>query len=205
MSLCDAERRLLANALLDISNERFVLLSESCIPLQNFTTVYNYLIKSRRSFLQAFDDQGPYGRGRYNPGMSTEVNISDWRKGSQWCEFSREIAVEIIKDRKYHPKFDKFCKHGCYVDEHYFPTMLYIEKPNLLANRSITLVDWSRGGRHPATFGGNDISDVFLKRIINGRPCEYNGNTTHICFLFARKFAPSSLDQLLSLLPKILW
>ena len=39
MSMCDTERRLLANALLDISNEWFILLSESCIPLQNFSIV----------------------------------------------------------------------------------------------------------------------------------------------------------------------
>ena len=39
VTLADAERRLLANALLDFSNERFVLLSESCIPVYNFPTV----------------------------------------------------------------------------------------------------------------------------------------------------------------------
>ncbi|KMZ64599.1 Core-2/I-branching beta-1,6-N-acetylglucosaminyltransferase familyprotein [Zostera marina] len=205
MSMCDAERRLLANALLDISNERFVLVSESCIPLRNFTTIYNYLMESRRSFLHPFDDQGPFGRGRYNPGMLPEVNVSDWRKGSQWFEVNREVAIEIVKDTKYYPKFNQFCKPACYVDEHYFPTMLYIKKPNLLANRSITYVDWSRGGAHPATFGGNDILDEFLKKIDNGRPCEYNGKSTQICFLFARKFAPSSLDQLLRLLPQFLW
>lgn len=37
VSIVDAERRLLANALLDFSNERFILLSESCVPLWNFT------------------------------------------------------------------------------------------------------------------------------------------------------------------------
>ncbi|KAG5603860.1 hypothetical protein H5410_025352 [Solanum commersonii] len=35
-TMIDAERRLLANALLDISNERFILLSESCIPFLQF-------------------------------------------------------------------------------------------------------------------------------------------------------------------------
>ncbi|CDY26503.1 BnaC09g41650D [Brassica napus] len=39
-TMVDAERRLLANALLDESNQRFVLLSDSCIPLFNFTTIY---------------------------------------------------------------------------------------------------------------------------------------------------------------------
>ncbi|QHO13305.1 uncharacterized protein DS421_15g514360 [Arachis hypogaea] len=45
-SMIEAERRLLANALLDFSNQRFVLLSESCIPLFNFSTIYTYLINT---------------------------------------------------------------------------------------------------------------------------------------------------------------
>ena len=83
MSMCDAERRLLANALLDIYNEWFILLSESCIPLQNFVVVYRYISRSWYSFMGAIDEPGPYGRGRYNEKMSPEVNLSDWRKGSQ--------------------------------------------------------------------------------------------------------------------------
>lgn len=42
-SIVDAERRLLAAALADRNNERFVLLSESCIPIRNLTFVYHYL------------------------------------------------------------------------------------------------------------------------------------------------------------------
>lgn len=65
VSIVDAERRLLANSLLDFSNERFVLLSESCVPLFNFTFFYDYIINSDKSFISAFDDPSPYGRGRY--------------------------------------------------------------------------------------------------------------------------------------------
>ena len=43
VSLVEAERRLLASALLDHGNERFVLLSEACIPVRNFTAVHTYL------------------------------------------------------------------------------------------------------------------------------------------------------------------
>ncbi|XP_009589409.1 glycosyltransferase BC10-like isoform X2 [Nicotiana tabacum] len=66
VTLVDAERRLLANALLDFSNERFVLLSDSCIPLYNFSTVYKYLIGSIHSFVGSYDDPSRYGRGRYS-------------------------------------------------------------------------------------------------------------------------------------------
>ncbi|OVA11729.1 Glycosyl transferase [Macleaya cordata] len=204
MSLCDAERRLLANALLDISNERFILLSESCIPVYNFSLIYHYLTRSRHSFIGAFDDPGPYGRGRYNFHMAPEVNISEWRKGSQWFEINRKHAISIVEDTIFYPKFEEFCRPACYVDEHYFPTLLTIQAPNLIANRTITWVDWSRGGPHPATFGKADITEEFLTRIREGHTCLYNGQPSSVCFLFARKFAPSTLEPLLQFAPKIL-
>ncbi|KAI3684212.1 hypothetical protein L6452_33433 [Arctium lappa] len=197
MSMCDAERRLLANVLLDISNEWFVLLSEACIPLHNFSIVYRYISRSRFSFMGAFDEPGPYGRGRYNSNMLPEVDITQWRKGSQWFETNRNLAVDIVKDTKFYPKFEQFCRPACYVDEHYFPTMLTIQSPNLLANRSLTYVDWSRGGAHPATFGKNDITKNFFKKILEDQTCIYNNQPTSVCFLFARKFAPSALEALL--------
>ncbi|KAM7480517.1 hypothetical protein LguiA_028730 [Lonicera macranthoides] len=197
MSMCDAERRLLANALLDFSNEWFVLLSEACIPLHNFSIIYHYLSRSRFSFMGAFDDLSPFGRGRYNDQMAPLVNLTNWRKGSQWFEVNRKLAVDIVKDNLFYPKFEQFCRPACYVDEHYFPTMLTIQSPHLLANRSITWVDWSRGGAHPATFGKVDINEEFFKRIIEGETCIYNKQLSSLCSLFARKFAPSALDPLL--------
>ncbi|KAL7100053.1 hypothetical protein ACP275_09G124500 [Erythranthe tilingii] len=197
MSMCDAERRLLANALLDISNEFFVLLSEACIPLQNFSIIYRYISRSRYSFIGSFDEDGPYGRGRYDERMSPTVNLTDWRKGSQWFEINRKLAVDIVRDSLYYPKFEQFCRPACYVDEHYFPTMLSIESPELLANRTLTWVDWSRGGAHPATFGKGDINEEFFKRIFNSGECFYNNQPTSLCYMFARKFAPNALDHLL--------
>ncbi|XP_050214625.1 glycosyltransferase BC10 [Mercurialis annua] len=204
MSICDAERRLIANALLDISNEWFILLSESCIPLYNFTLIYNYIMKSKYSFIGAFDDHGPYGRGRYNENMAPEVNITQWRKGSQWFEINRRLAINIVEDTKFYPKFEEFCKPNCYVDEHYFPTMLTIQASHLLANRSITWVDWSRGGAHPATFGRADITEDFFRRLYAGQNCSFSNQPTSTCFLFARKFAPSALEPLLHVSSNVL-
>ncbi|KAJ6743487.1 CORE-2/I-BRANCHING BETA-16-N-ACETYLGLUCOSAMINYLTRANSFERASE FAMILY PROTEIN-RELATED [Salix viminalis] len=168
MSMCDAERRLLANALLDISNERFVLVSESCIPLFNFSVIYDYLMRSKYSFIGAFDDPGPYGRGT--------------------------LAVSIVKDARYYPKFEEFCKPSCYVDEHYFPTMLTIEAAPLLANRSLTWVDWSRGGAHPATFGRTDITVEFFKRILEDQHCIYNNQSSSACSTIGMLMSEAKLD-----------
>ncbi|CAL4927136.1 unnamed protein product [Urochloa decumbens] len=204
MTMCDAERRLLANALLDISNEWFVLVSESCIPIVNFNTTYQYFLNSSQSFVMAIDDPGPYGRGRYNWNMTPEVELDQWRKGSQWFEVDRELAIEIVMDVVYHPKFKDFCRPSCYADEHYIQTMLSIEAPQALANRSVTWVDWSRIAAHPARFGRRDITEEFLREVQEGQTCLYNGQNTTLCFLFARKFAPSALEPLLELAPAVL-
>ncbi|CAL1360658.1 unnamed protein product [Linum trigynum] len=205
MSMCEAERRLLANALLDISNEWFVLVSEACIPLQNFSIVYRYISRSRYSFMGSVDEQGQYGRGRYNPNMEPEVTLDQWRKGSQWFEVNRKLALHIVSDTKYYPKFRDFCRPACYADEHYYPTMLGIVVPHLLANRTLTWTDWSRGGPHPATFGKSDITEDFLRKRFEAQqqPCLYNTQPTTLCFLFARKFAPSALEPLLNLSFKV--
>ncbi|KAJ8769825.1 hypothetical protein K2173_008232 [Erythroxylum novogranatense] len=203
-SMIDAERRLLANALLDFSNERFVLLSETCIPVFNFQTIYNYLISSNQSFVGSFDDPRRVGRGRYNKRMLPTVTISDWRKGSQWFEVNRRIAVEIISDVKYYPVFRDHCKPPCYMDEHYFPTLVSKLFWEVNSNRSITWVDWSRGGSHPAKFSGKDVSEAFLSMIRSKSNCTYNGGVTTICFLFARKFHPSTLGPLLRVAPNLL-
>ncbi|MED6182160.1 hypothetical protein PIB30_026015 [Stylosanthes scabra] len=204
MSMCDAERRLLANALLDIYNERFILLSESCIPLYKFSFIYNYIMKSKYSFMSVFDDPGPYGRGRYRNEMAPLVNITEWRKGSQWFEANRKIATSIVEDARYYPIFEKYCTPACYVDEHYFPTMLSIEAGNALANRSLTWVDWSRGGAHPASFGKSDVTEEFIDRVRSHHRCKYNNKNATVCFLFARKFAPSALKPLLEMDSKVL-
>lgn len=82
--------------------------------------------------------------------------------------------------------------------------MLTIQAGNLLANRSVTWVDWSRGGAHPATFGRSDITEEFMKRMFEGHSCLYNGKPSSVCFLFARKFSPSALEALFLLAPKYL-
>ncbi|KAF8405656.1 hypothetical protein HHK36_007732 [Tetracentron sinense] len=188
ITLADGERRLLANALLNFSNERFILLSESCIPIYNFRTVYKYLIYSAHSFVDSYDDPTRYGRGRYSRHMLPDIKLAQWRKGSQWFELNRALAVNIIADTKYYSLFRKYCKPSCYPDEHYLPTFLNMFHGPLNANRSVTWVDWSRGGPHPATYGRVDITEGFIQSIRNnGTVCLYNSQRRSVCHLFARK------------------
>ncbi|KAI5573850.1 hypothetical protein POPTR_010G121800v4 [Populus trichocarpa] len=203
-NMIEAERRLLANALLDIANQRFVLLSESCIPLFNFSTVYTYLMNSTKSHVESYVLEGPVGNGRYSPRMRPGIKIDQWRKGSQWFEIDRDLAIEIVSDRKYFPLFQKYCTGQCYSDEHYLPTFVTMKHSKRNSNRTLTWVDWSRGGPHPAKFLRTEVTIEFLERMRSGSKCVYNGNHTNTCFLFARKFWPNALDRLLRFAPKIM-
>lgn len=204
-SMIEAEKRLVANALLDTSNQRFVLLSESCIPLFNFPTVYSYLINSTQIFVEAYDYPGAVGRGRYNYGMKPDITLQQWRKGSQWFQIDREIALEIISDRKYIALFKKFWKPACYSDEHYIPTFVSIKFWEKNSNRTLTWVDWAIGlPAHPTRFARTLVTVELLKGMRNGKKCTYNGEETNICYLFARKFLPNALDRLLKMAPKIM-
>lgn len=202
--MVEAERRLLANALLDLSNERFVLLSESCIPLFNFTTIYSHLINSSQNFVELYDLEGPVGRGRYSPKMGPQISIDQWRKGSQWFQIDRDLAIEIISDKTYFPLFRNYCNGNCYADEHYLPTFVYMKFGEKNANRTLTWVDWTYGGPHPRRFIRTGVTVEFLNGLRSGYNCEYNGNSTNICYLFARKFLPNTLDRLLRYAPKVL-
>jgi hypothetical protein len=205
ITLVDAEKRLLANALLDFSNERFVLLSESCIPVYNFPTVYEYLINSAHSFVESYNIDTPQSAGRYNRRMAPHILPEQWRKGSEWFELNRELAVQVVADYKYYSIFRKHCRPSCYPDEHYIPTYLYLFHGSLNANRTITWVDWSRGGPHPARYGAESISEGFIQAIrSNGTRCTYNSKPTSVCYLFARKFAPSALGKLMNLTSTVL-
>ncbi|CAI9294205.1 unnamed protein product [Lactuca saligna] len=200
VSLVDAERRLLSNALLDFSNERFILLSESCIPIYNFQKIYKYLTKSIYSYLDSYDDPSRYGRGRYNTYMKPEIRIRDWRKGSQWFEMHRALAIKIISDSKYYDLFKKYCTDDCYPDEHYMPTFVHMFYGELNSDRTVTYVDWSVGGPHPVIFEGGNITKGVLESLRkSGKNCVYNKGTTDVCYLFARKFDPSALEPLLEI------
>lgn len=202
VQLFDAERRLLANALMDFTNERFILLSESCIPVHNFQTVYKYLTESTHSFIDSFDDPSRYGRGRFSRKMLPDIKLYQWRKGSQWFEMNRTLAIFVVSDTKYYNLFKKYCLPACYPDEHYIPTFINMFHGSYNANRTVTWVNWSFGGPHPAMYGRENITEGFIQGIRNngtGTRCLYNGKPTSVCFLFARKFDPSALEPLLNL------
>ncbi|KAL9377265.1 hypothetical protein Peur_031385 [Populus x canadensis] len=219
ISMIDAERRLLANALRDPDNQHFVLLSDSCVPLYKFDYIYNYLMFTNISYVDRFYDPGPHGNGRYSEHMLPEVEMKDFSKGAQWFSMKRQHAVMVLVDSLYYSKFRDYCKPGldgknCIADEHYLPTYFHMVDPGGIANWSVTHVDWSERKWHPKLYRSQDVTYDLLRNItsidlsihvtsdekkeVQVQPCLWNG-ITRPCYLFARKFHKETIDDLLQL------
>nr|XP_011463539.1 PREDICTED: uncharacterized protein LOC101304332 isoform X2 [Fragaria vesca subsp. vesca] len=171
-SMIEAEQLLFEEALYDPANQRFVLLSDSCVPLHNFSYIYNYIMSSPNSFVDSFIDVK--GR-RYDPKMSPTIPKERWRKGSQWITLVRKHAEIVVDDDTVFPLFRKFCKRwpptplsfrrrllainwtsklplsifqkhrNCIPDEHYVQTLLAISGlDNELEQRGVTYTLWNQ-------------------------------------------------------------
>lgn len=192
-----AERRLIANALQDDrSNEWFVLVSDTCIPLLSFGSMYLRLNATSSSFIDCGKGApGPMMMSRYrargDQAMLPEVPFSEFRLGLQFFAIRRRHAVMVIRDRKYWPKFNQPCvRPACYPDEHYIQTVIgNLDEP--ACQGTPTFVSWngSKGG-HPQSFGREDITP----NLIQALQASQNGR-----FLFARKFKRDALEPLLAL------
>ncbi|KAI3849055.1 hypothetical protein MKX03_011498 [Papaver bracteatum] len=188
-SMIEAERLLFDEALQDPANQRFVLLSDSCVPLYNFSHIYNHMMSSSKSFVDSFLDAK---EGRYNPKMSPNIPKSKWRKGSQWIALVRKHAKVIVNDDVVLPVFKRYCKrrppmdfgrgkqnlkfqtqHNCIPDEHYVQTLLAMsDLEGELERRTLTYTFWNESktktdkkGWHPFTFGYADAGTQQINEI----------------------------------------
>ncbi|XP_024029527.1 uncharacterized protein LOC21403435 isoform X3 [Morus notabilis] len=216
-SMIEAERILLRRALKDTYNERFAFLSDSCIPLYNFSYIYDYVMSTPNSFVDSFADTK---EGRYNPKMDPVIPVHNWRKGSQWVVLTRKHAEVVVKDDTVFPIFQWHCKpadaskeHNCIPDEHYVQTLLAQEGlEGEITRRSLTHSSWDlssskdreRRGWHPVTYKFSDatpmliqsikeIDNIYYETEYRREWCTSEGNPAP-CFLFARKFTrPAAL------------
>ncbi|KDP45324.1 hypothetical protein JCGZ_09573 [Jatropha curcas] len=189
-SMLEAERILLRHALEDPRNERFVFLSDSCIPLYNFSYTYDYIMSTSTSFVDSFSDTK---EGRYNPKMASVIPVYNWRKGSQWVVLTRKHAEVVVNDTVVFPLFQQHCKrkslpefwrdsplpdtskeHNCIPDEHYVQTLLAQEGlEGEITRRSLTHSSWDlssskdpeRRGWHPVTYKFSDATPTLIKNI----------------------------------------
>ncbi|KAG8375795.1 hypothetical protein BUALT_Bualt10G0137600 [Buddleja alternifolia] len=220
-TLISAARRLLSHALLhDESNSMFALLSPTCIPIHSFTYTYRTLIKSRKSFIEILKNEpGAYDRwaARGEEAMLPEVEYEDFRIGSQFWVVKRKHARVIVRDRRLWSKFKLPCLRDdtCYPEEHYFPTLLNMVDRRGCIPCTLTHVDWngSHGG-HPRMYKGSEVGPELIWTLRKDRPrygdedlngSDWSMNRRRDPFLFARKFYPGSLHQLIRMAHKVIF
>ncbi|CAN1127740.1 Glycosyltransferase BC10 [Linum perenne] len=190
-TMIEAERILLRHALEEPSNKRFVFLSDSCIPLYNFSYTYDYIMSASTSFVDSFADTKD---GRYNPKMGPTIPVRNWRKGSQWVVLIRKHAEVVVHDTTVFPIFQKHCRrkslpefwrdqpfpadpskeHNCIPDEHYVQTLLAQKGLEVeITRRSLSHSSWDlssskdpkRRGWHPLTYKYSDATPMLLQSI----------------------------------------
>lgn len=134
-STTEVTRRMIKAALEDPLNQRFVQLSESCIPLYPPGMVHQQLTLDPVSRIGACIKEG-FDRNvnRWHWRMGTDdFWQSHWRKNSQWFMFIRKHANIVARDDYISDIFEKYCVfgndvdghfHGCLSDEHYLSTLL---------------------------------------------------------------------------------
>ena len=178
-SIVEATRRLLAAALADPRNQRFVLLSETCAPLYPAAATYAQLMAEPKSRVNACAPAGAdVGIHRFSPRMVRGAfKKAAWRKSSQWVTLVRSHAARLVADADIAATFAQFCVNGydpdlgapryCHSDEHYVPSALAawgLEAETDCVGGG-TAVDWSGGGSHPSSYWHHDISGDLIERL----------------------------------------
>ncbi|CAI7782536.1 unnamed protein product [Closterium sp. NIES-53] len=214
-SMIQATRRLLAAGLENPVNQRFVLLSEACVSIRSFDFIYEYLFTGDRSFLAVLPALRWWRFPRYFWIFMPRQIIHPWqtRKGSQWFVLTRPHAALVVEDMKYYVTFGR--GRGEYPDEGYIQTVVWGYDRRGIEPHSVMHVDWPHyKAEHPLMYSGSSVTAALIERMQRRHfavsenvglldvafpgPCRVAGERAP-CFLFARKFAPSSVSALMSL------
>ena len=185
-SMIYATRELLWFAFKDPRNTRFVLLSESDVPVYGPLQVYHQLQSEDKSRVDVSEMRST-DKYRWNFRFlcgNPPIREKDWRKSSQWFTLIRDHAYSILTDVGVYRSFERFCTsfyddvnswyRVCYSDEHYIPTLL-----NMVANittlyptRGPSHVDFSQGGAHPYEYTATNVTArLFYARLRVSHSC----------------------------------
>ena len=136
-SLVEATRNLLEEAFKDPANQRFLLLSETHIPLWDPLTVYRVAMNEQRSSINAYFHDN-MDTQRWTKKMAPVVPKENWRKNQQWWTLVRSHVDLILRDSEIVRVFQEHCifemefnadkiyHRKCFSDEHYFATYVTV-------------------------------------------------------------------------------
>lgn len=180
-SLVDAERHLLATALADPRNMRFVLISDSCVPLVSPEAFYLQLMSEPLSRVFA-SAAGPNIVQTFRRAAAmSEYNVTNenWRKSGQWKTLSRHHADLVLRDRVIMEAFRKHClpipgSRFCVPDEHYIPTLIAMrgEEEYTSAVWGPTYTSWTGSQPHPNVHGADAAEPKRIRAMRGDDSCQ---------------------------------
>ena len=177
-----AIRMLLRTAIDDAQNKRFVIVSESCVPIVPFDIIFNRIMSDSRSII-AYRRPTPVEVTERKPQSFAEDVF--WKQ-STWMSLNREHATLLCNSDAIAGQFS-----SCFMADEHLPISLIALNGQLqsVVNREITFADWQDRGAHPRSFESPLRSgDVEAISVARSTGC-----------LFARKFpASTSLTPLRS-------
>ncbi|PSC67186.1 beta-1,6-N-acetylglucosaminyltransferase enzyme [Micractinium conductrix] len=211
MSLVEATRNLLWEAFRDPLNQRFVLVSESDIPLYDPFTLHQQLLSEDKSRLNACKHASRH-EWRWSKEMETEhMRQEQWRKSSQWVGLKREHVEAALLDQEVYRSFEVHCWSNwsntvpgawrdCFPDEHYFPTLLAVlgrEAETECAGWGVAAQDWSKGGAHPRSFKPAEVSPALLRgmQAYDSTVCNGEAAAADAQHMYVDKAALTRADQ----------
>eukprot|EP01083_Nonionella_stella_P040653 110253_1 len=167
----------------DPNNKKFILLSESHVPLHNFKTIYSKLMDDDEGKSYFADSRHRLGyRNRYNyikkiylkhHNHSVEwfernfVSLDDFFPSSQWIILDRYLIKKYLI--KYEKRWNHFYRPSSASDESYYSTLFhkYLSKAEWdqriqLTRTTRTEIPYNHGG-HAKVF--ENVSDSFIDNL----------------------------------------
>ena len=180
ISIVRATLALLDAAFQDPTNEHFILLSESCIPIKPFAIIKSEILGDPRGRMAWQHASDTVSKARANRmGVALNISQSHWIYHHQWITFSRPMASILLETDKTND-FEKVRV----PDECYFGSVLsfldFNFESGILPILS-TYTDWDRP--RPVRSGPYLYKDIDMADVeqLRSSGC-----------LFARKFSPDS-------------
>lgn len=158
----------LFEAALNTDTDYLILLSESCIPLQNYYT----LIKSLQDldYKSGLTRYGPPYWSPYSPVRKYPVQYKQWEMGQeQWMIISRYHLELLITYRD--ELLKAYDKCGAYFpDETYFATLMNrLDRNDEIVSKKWWEIDWKAQYGHPRIYKEVDLlnyrDSLFLRKV----------------------------------------
>merc|ERR1712130_1005904 len=172
-SIMDATRILIREALETHANKKFVILSESGIPLYPAAMIYAQLISEQKSRVNACTDQGVQ-TWKWNGFLERlshhGISSQQLRNSMHRMALRRDHAAIVASDIDYNRIFRKLCSfkvNACSTDEFYIPTLLsLLQKENETDCQGVVAKEYfNTGTSHPQTFLSEDINKDIIPRL----------------------------------------